>query len=83
MIAYSGFVNDNVRQKCNEVGFQTVIEAPLTCQKITEIIFPLLEMRERNVDILMANSSNDAKSRASQPDLVNILDEGKMNKAID
>lgn len=61
MIAYSGFVNDNVRKQCKEVGFQIVIEAPLSQQKIADLIFPLLEKRNRNIDILMANNSSSDK----------------------
>jgi hypothetical protein len=30
MIAYSGHVDDNVRKKAKEAGFQVVIENPLT-----------------------------------------------------
>lgn len=43
MIAYSGFVNDEIRKQGKDSGFQIVIEAPLSQQKITELIIPLLE----------------------------------------
>jgi hypothetical protein len=43
MIAFSGFVDDNVRLKCEEAGFQLVIDTPLSVQKVQELIIPLLE----------------------------------------
>jgi len=43
MIAYSGLVNQDVRQRCEEAGFQLAIENPLTTQKIYELILPLLK----------------------------------------
>ena len=43
MVAYSGLVNQDVRQQCEKAGFQLVIENPLTTQKIVDMIIPLLE----------------------------------------
>jgi hypothetical protein len=43
MVAYSGLVNQDVRQQCEKAGFQLVIENPLTTQKIMSLIIPLLK----------------------------------------
>ena len=63
MIAYSGLVNNEVRQKCKDAGFQLVIENPLTSQIIEETIIPLLEQRGKNVDIMLGNSSSGNESQ--------------------
>lgn len=38
LVAYSGFVDDDIRQKGKEAGFDIVIEAPLTQEKIKEVL---------------------------------------------
>lgn len=38
MIAYSGYVDDEVRMKAKAAGFMLVIEAPVTQSKIQELI---------------------------------------------
>jgi len=43
LIAFSGLVNDEVRQKAAEVGFKQIIEAPLTQQKIKDFIHKALK----------------------------------------
>jgi DNA repair photolyase len=39
LFAYSAFINENIIEKCKQKGFNYIIEAPLTVQKInTEIL---------------------------------------------
>ena len=45
MIAYSGHVDDEVRQKCKEAGFKVVIDSPLTVQKVQGPILSNLSQR--------------------------------------
>ena len=48
IFAYSGFVNDAIRQKAKESGFFTVIEAPITFQKIQNLIISEVKTRKQN-----------------------------------
>ena len=43
MVAYSALVNDEVREKCKDAGFNVVIETPLTVTKIQRHILSVLE----------------------------------------
>ena len=43
MVAYSSLVNDDVRKKCKEAGFQVVIENPLNVKDIKDQILSNLE----------------------------------------
>jgi hypothetical protein len=48
IVAFSGFVNEEVKRKAKSVGFNLVIEAPLDVPKIREIIIPCITQRRAN-----------------------------------
>ena len=54
IVAYSGFVNDEVRKKGKEAGFDLVIEAPLTQEKI-EVILKILKKSIRKFETSLMN----------------------------
>ena len=43
MVACSGFIDDDTQNRCQEVGFDVIIEAPLSAEKIRNQILPLVE----------------------------------------
>ena len=46
MIAYSGFVDENVSKRATDAGFLMVIEAPITIAKIEKLILSEVKMRK-------------------------------------
>jgi hypothetical protein len=58
IFAFSALINDKVVQKCKDKGFNYIIEAPLTTNKIATEIIHNLELEENNTQKLP-----DIKSR--------------------
>ena len=58
IIAYSGYVDDNVRKKCKEAGFALVLESPLSKPMIEEHVLTVLERRKQNLKKLTKQQQN-------------------------
>ena len=50
MIACSGYVDEGIRSRTSESGFDLAIQCPLRSQKVEEIIMPLLSKRKENIE---------------------------------
>ena len=62
MVAISAHINEEIRKKCIAIGFNIIIETPLTVKKIEEEILKPLRVDKKvskNVDNLInENNSN-------------------------